>query len=353
LVDMEQQLFYPTVAVFPELIYGTEITYEWCLDHEKGGWLLNAEGNRFFPPEVLPARDVSARIISEEIYSGKGTKNYGVYFDITGCKKERREKLVSMQRCNRRLLELGIDLRSERVEVAPGAHTTLGGVGINERAETSVYGLFAAGECSGNVHGANRIAGHAYLETLVFGAIAGKNAARFAKENWWNRIDVLEAKKEIERILGLITERKLGVRPYELKNKLRKIVSRYAGPIRNQEGLETAMKETALLRSEDVPRLSVTKIKEYNNEWMEAIEVLSMLDVAEMAINSAFLRKESRGTHFRNDYPKLDNENWLKHITIQLKNGKMRLETNPVVIYALKPGDKKNETNSDRKDISI
>jgi succinate dehydrogenase/fumarate reductase flavoprotein subunit len=95
-----------------------------------------------------------------------------------------------------------------------------------------------------------------------------------------------------------------------------------------------------------MPRLCVTAIKEYNNEWIEAIEVSSMLDVAEMVINSALLRKESRGTHFRKDYPRLDNENWLNHITIELKNGKMKLETDSVVMNILKPTNRNNEANS-------
>lgn len=339
LIDMEQQLFYPTVAIFPETIYGLEISYEWCFHHKLGGWLINAKGEKFFPPQELPTRDVSARMIFDEIYSGKGTEHYGVYLDITKCEESRREELATMQHCNKRLLELGIDLRSQAIEVAPGAHTTLGGIRINEKAETSIFGLFAAGECSGNVHGANRIAGHAYLETQVFGFIAGKNAADFSKRTSRDRIGEAEIRKEYERIIGFLSEKKHAVQPNELKNNLKSIVTEYIGNRRSRDGLKNAIEKIKLLK-EELPRLGVIEIREYNNDWIEAVEVSSMLDVAEIVARCALLRTESRGTHFREDYPLLDNENWLKHTSAKLENGKLSLGTNPVIMSKLRPKEK-------------
>jgi len=337
LIDMEQQLFYPTVAIFPETIYGLEISYEWCFHHELGGWLINARGEKFFPPKELPTRDISSRIIFDEIYSGRGSEHYGVYLDITQCDEARREELAKMQHCNKRLLELGIDLRKQAIEVAPGAHTTLGGIRINEKTETSIIGLFAAGECSGNVHGANRIAGHAYLETQIFGFIAGKNAANFAKKTDQDRIDRAEVSKEYERLNEFLSEKKHIITPNELRNKLKGIVSKYIGNKRNQSGLKNAIQQIRLLKDEEFPRLGAINIKEYNNDWIEAIEVSNMLDVAEIVANCAFLRTESRGTHFREDYPKIDNKNWLKHTWAKLENGKLLLGTKPVVVSKLKP----------------
>jgi fumarate reductase (CoM/CoB) subunit A len=340
LIDMEQQLFYPTVAVSPDRIYGLEITYEWCLHHTLGGWLINNKGEKFFPPKVLPTRDISARMIFKEIYSGRGIENYGVYFDIAKCQKSRREKLASLQRSNKRLLGLGIDLRKQVIEVAPGAHTTLGGIRINKNAETFTIGLFAAGECSANVHGANRIAGHAYLETQVFGLIAGKNAANFAKKNNWSPIKKSEAKKEYDRLNGFFLVRKHGVQPNEIKNELRKALTKYVGPIRNQDGLETAIEKIKLLKNEELPRLSVTDIKEYNNDWIEAIEISNMLDVAEIVARCALIRRESRGTHFREDYPELDNKNWLKHTIAKIENGELSLGIKPVIMSKVRPTEK-------------
>jgi len=338
LVDMEQQLFYPTVAVFPETIVGLEISYEWCLHSKFGGWLLNNKGQRFFPPEVLPTRDVSARKIFEEIYSGGGTENSGVYLDITKCDESRKEALfvAGMQHCDKRLRELGIDLRRQVIEVAPGAHTTLGGIKINERGETSIRGLFAAGEVSGNVHGANRIAGHAYLEILVFGSIAGSGAADFAKKSNGNSIDMAEVRTEYARVYGFLSEKKDAIRTNEVKEKLKRTITQYIGPKRSRNSLETAIGEILRLKAEELSRLQVIDIKEYNNDWIEGIELSNMMDVAEVAANSALLRKESRGTHFREDFPHLDNKNWLKHTLVKLENGKLISRAEPIIMSKIK-----------------
>lgn len=338
LIDMEQQLFYPTVGVFPETIFGLEISYEWCLHPTLGGWLLNNKGERFFPREELPTRDISARKIFEEIFSGRGTKNSGVYLDITKCSKSHQKEIfvAGMQHCDKRLRELGINLREQLIEVAPGAHTTLGGIKINEKAETSVDGLFAAGEVSGNVHGANRIAGHSYLEILVFGSLAGRSAANFAKRNDWNPISRQEPEAESERVYGFLSKKKNGVRPQEVKNKIKNLFTQYVGPQRNQEGLETALKEVALLKKEVLPRLAIMEIREYNNDWIEALAVSNMAVVAEICANAALLRKESRGTHFRVDYPQVDDTNWLKHTLIKMENGKLITGTEPVIMSKIK-----------------
>jgi fumarate reductase (CoM/CoB) subunit A len=348
LIDMEQQLFYPTVGVFPERIFGLEVSYEWAFHHELGGWLINTKGEKFFPPEVLPTRDISARMIFEEIYAGRGTDHYGVYMDLTKCKESRKAEMfvAGLEHADKRLRELGIDLRSQVIEIAPGAHTTLGGIRINETTETALTGLFSAGECSGNMHGANRIAGHSYLEILAFGSIAGKKAVDFAKKNNWNPIDKTEARKEYKRVKDFLSEKKDAIRPYELKNRLKKIVTQYIGATRNQDGLKTAIESIKYLKGEELPRLGVTEIKEYNNDWIEAIEVSFMLDVAEVIGNCALLRKESRGTHFREDFPQPDNKNWLKHTSAKLENEKLLMETVPVVMSRIKPAENKDERKS-------
>jgi fumarate reductase (CoM/CoB) subunit A len=338
LIDMEQQLFYPTVAVFPTPIYGLEISYEWCLHNKTGGWLINNKGERFFPPDTLPTRDISARRIFEEILSGKGTEHGGVYLDITKCNDARKKELfvAGMAHCDKRMLEVGIDLRKQLIEIAPGAHTTLGGIRINERGETSVSGLYAAGEVSANVHGANRIAGHAYLEILVFGSIAGRNAANFAKGKGWDPIPIAEAEAECQYIYGLLSGNKEGLRPHEIEDKIKHIVTQYVGPKRNRQGLETALEKVAAIKKEDLPRLSVIDIPEYNNEWIDALTVKSMVNVAEIVATSALLREESRGTHFREDFPEIDNKKGLKHTSVKLQNGSMISRSVPVIMSKIK-----------------
>jgi succinate dehydrogenase/fumarate reductase flavoprotein subunit len=228
-------------------------------------------------------------------------------------------------------------LRNQIIEVAPGAHTTLGGIRINEKTETSLSGLFAAGEVSGNVHGANRIAGHSYLDILVFGSIAGASAAVFAKTNDSNRVQENETNKEFQRIKDLLAEKKYAIRPNQIRDKLKRIMAQFVGPIRNEKGLEIAVKEIRALKMELIPRLCVIDIKEYNNELIEAIEVSNMVDVAEVMASSALFRKESRGTHFREDCPQRDDENWLKHTGVRSERGKPVLTDKDVILSKLRP----------------
>jgi fumarate reductase (CoM/CoB) subunit A len=341
LVDMEQQLFYPTVGVFPDRIFGLEVSYEWAFHHEQGGWLINSKGEKFFPPEILPTRDISSRMIFDEIYSGRGTEHLGVYMDLTKCSDSRKAEMfvAGLDLADKRLQELGIDLRSEAIEVAPGAHTTLGGIRINEETETGINGLFAAGECSGNIHGANRIAGHSYLEIIVFGSIAGRNAASFAGKEGWRTIDKAQAEGEYNRVKEFLSEKKNPVRPHELKNGIKKVVSRYIGSTRNEDGLRTAIEEIRHLRKDELPRVSVPQIKEYNTEWIEAIELPFMLDVAELVGNCALARKESRGTHYREDYPDTDDKNSISHTSARLEDGKLVIGTRPVVMTTIKQAE--------------
>ena len=346
-VNMEQQLMYPSNVLFPESIKGLELPYEWCLNKEDpklGGWLINGEGKVFYPleeTETIGTRDFMTHIMTNEVKDGRGTPHGGIYLDVTGVSESRKALLVKMVYSYKRLLNFGIDILSQKVEILPGAHTTLGGAKIDPESRTNVNGLFACGEATGNVHGANRIAGHSYLDTQVFGARSGKFAAEFAKEADWISADKAQIENECNNLLSYFGKKKDGIPAYKLKNNIGQLIGECMSPIRNKDGLKKGIKEIELMKANDLPRVDSPDIREYNNDWYEAIELRHMLDCAEMMAKCALLREESRGTHYREDFPYTDNENPVKHTVVQLRNGEMRLTTEAVNLSKFKPPKEK------------
>jgi succinate dehydrogenase/fumarate reductase flavoprotein subunit len=322
LVDMEMVLYYPTVIVHPQELAGTLVQYEGLLRPTYvAGKLLNAEGEEFLPPGPLPVRDVLMRLMFDEIKEGRGTDHGGLYIDITSSPKSSDEidallrKLRSLPFNN--LKDLGIDVKTSRIEVAPGLHFSLGGVHITERGETTVPGLYAAGEITGNVHGANRLSGNALAETQVFGARAGRFAAREAASlSQLARAHPDEVEAEAQKIEALFSRKRDGVRPLELKAEVKALMERYVGVPRDRDGLNRALAELHRLEREVLPRIHAIGPRAFNNEYREALEVSLMLDTAKAVVVSALLREESRGHHQRSDYPEARGE-WLKHTAVR------------------------------------
>jgi len=323
LVDMEMMLYYPAVIVhsYGEL-NGTLVQYESLLAAEYlAGRMLNANGEEFLPPGPPPARDILSRLMFDEIRAGRGTKNGALRIDLTKSPKSPTEiddwldRLQTLPYDN--LRELGIDVKAEAIEVAPGTHFALGGIHINERCETTVPGLYAAGEVAGNLHGANRVSGNALTETQVFGARAGRSAAQEAAHSTTLcEPDPDHVTAEHERVVSLMRPRKDGLRPLAVRREIKALMDRYVGMPRDSGGLTRALGEVRRLRSEDLPRVQVEGPLVFNNEWREAIEVDLMLDTAETVIVSALLRTESRGHHQRSDYPK-SSDQWLRHTAVR------------------------------------
>ncbi|HXZ38164.1 MAG TPA: FAD-binding protein, partial [Thermodesulfobacteriota bacterium] len=184
LIDLEMLQFYPTVVIHPPSIRGTLFQYELITDPEMlAGRLINGGKEPFFQGKLL--RDAVVRAIWREIRDGRGTPHGGVYIDLIHSVKSREDLTRALEKWQPNqfhyLRDMGFDLRETLVEVAPHAHYSLGGVAIDEEARTTVPGLFAAGETTGNLHGANRVSGNALAETQVFGALAGASAAGWAK----------------------------------------------------------------------------------------------------------------------------------------------------------------------------
>lgn len=317
LLDMEQVQFHPTGMVHPESRKGVLVTEA---VRGEGGILLNSEGERFMekydPRKELATRDVVARAIYNEIREGRGTEKGGVYLDVTHLPAEViEEKLETMLA---QFLDVGVDIRKEPMEVAPTAHHFMGGVRINENGETTVGNLFAAGEVTGGVHGANRLGGNALADTQVFGKRAGESAAKNALEGELLSNDAFVDAEEA-RISGLI---KIGdVYPFEIKKELQEVMWKDVAIIRNEEDLETALKRIDELKvmAKD---MRVPGGLGFNKDLQDALEVTIMLEVAELVAKSALLRQESRGSHYREDYPETRDE-WKKSIVFN-KRGQLR-----------------------------
>lgn len=319
LIDMEEVQFHPTGMVAPESKKGVLVTEA---VRGEGGILLNKNKERFmkkYSPEKmeLSTRDVVARSIYTEIIEGRGTENGGVYLDISHLDADViEEKLETMVL---QFKDVDVDITKEPMEVAPTAHHFMGGVKINEKCESSISNLYAAGEASGGVHGANRLGGNALADTQVFGKIAGENAAKAAKT-----VDFEENpemfKAEEDRITGLIKDG--SIKPQELKKRIKQLMWEKVSIIRNEKNLNEALKELMEMEK-SLNDLKVEDKKQYNTDLQTALEVINMVQIATLVVKSAILRRESRGAHFREDYPETKDE-WKKSIV--LNKNKIKFE---------------------------
>lgn len=340
LVDMEMVQFYPGVIIHPAIARGILFPYEIAVAMLDGK-ICNVKGEEFLHKQPL-VRDIMTKRMYEEIRAGRCSEHGGVYLDITTARLSKDEKEKTLRKWMSTYEHsklLGIDFTKQPIEIRPAAHFACGGVRINEKAETNLPGLYAAGEVDGNAHGANRLAGNAFAEFLVFGARAGKYSAEYAKTTEILGIEKREIKEEYDRISGFLEPEQDGIRPIELKTKIQKIMDKCVGPLRSKQSLERGIISIISLKKNDLPRIQAVDIKGFNLEWVEAIEVSLMLDVAEIISKSALLRDESRGVHQREDYPEKDNRNWLRHTIISLEKGAMKPTTAPVIITKPKPSE--------------
>jgi fumarate reductase (CoM/CoB) subunit A len=310
---MEQIQFHPTGMLYPESRKGVLVTEA---VRGEGGKLINYQGDRFMKKYdsrgELATRDVVARSIYNEIREGRGTPRGGVYLDVTHLPDELiEEKLETMLF---QFLDIGLDIRKEPMEVAPTAHHVMGGAMINTQCETTLPNLFAAGEATGGVHGANRLGGNALADTQVFGKIAGKSAAKNALNSKSN-VNKLNIEYEESRTNKLIGEG--DYYPFELKKDLQNVMWKNVAIIRNKMGLESALKGIEQLKNK-MDSLNVPDIKGFNKSLQDAFEIENMLLVAELVIRSALIREESRGSHYREDFRDTLPE-WKKSIVLNLK----------------------------------
>jgi succinate dehydrogenase/fumarate reductase flavoprotein subunit len=332
LVDMEMVQFHPTGMVWPEKAVGTLATEA---IRGEGGILLNSKGERFmknyYPERMeLGPRDVVARAVYNEIVSGRGTERGGVWLDVTHLAKEKiLNRLPTMYEQFKALNK--IDISKEKMEVAPTAHYSMGGVVVDINCRTKVKGLFAVGEVISQIHGANRLGGNSLLDTVVFGKIAGRGSARSVQQRGGERERTGDGnvnnknQKEFDDNDGGIFILK---EPIKFRNEIQELMKQNAGIIREQTKLQDGLKRILELKNKFYSKDNILKEFKIDDNVENVVltwEVKSSLIACEAIIRSALMREESRGAHYRSDFPKLDDEKWMVNIYCRKEGREMTL----------------------------
>ncbi len=339
LQDMEFVQFHPTGMVWPPSVRGILVTEG---VRGEGGILVNKEGRRFMfddipenyrsstadneeegwrytqgdksarrPPELL-TRDHVARAIVREVREGRGSPHGGVFLDISWIKSKLsngeqhiKKKLPSMYHQFKQLAD--IDITAEPMEVGPTTHYVMGGIRVDGDTQMStVPGLFAAGEVAAGLHGANRLGGNSLSDLLVFGQRAGKYAAEFAGRQSSPKIDAGEAEAMARGALEPFgRDAASAENPYQVQHDLQTMMQELVGIVRRGDEMQRALEALSALR-ERAKKVAVTGNREYNPGWHTALDLPNLLTVAEAVTRSAVERKESRGGHFRDDFPDKD-----------------------------------------------
>jgi succinate dehydrogenase/fumarate reductase flavoprotein subunit len=332
-IDMEMALYYPAAFAWPESVRGVLLQYETILAKEKLDFrLVNNEGKQFLPEGPLPVRDTLMRAMFTEVEEGRGTEHNAVFIDpgLSSKSPEEIEKVIALllKVPDRNLRSLGIDMRKERMEVSPAVHYTLGGVHINAKTETTLPGLYAAGENASNIHGANRISGNALAETQVFGRRAGFYASEYAKKKAHASFPAGSVDAELQKWHAFGAAKPDAIRPFEIRKEMKLTMDLYMGPNRNEKGMTKALNTIMDLKENALPKVKVTAGGIFNTEWRTAMEVAITLDLAELTIRSGLFRKETRGHHFRPDYPEASEAP--QHTLVAKKDQKVVVTHKPV-----------------------
>jgi succinate dehydrogenase flavoprotein subunit len=330
LMDMEFVQFHPTGMVWPPGVQGILVTEA---VRGEGGILRNKDGERFmerYDPEKmeLSTRDVVARAIYTEAREGRGTEHGGAYLDISHKPADYvKRKLPSMYHQFRELAD--VDITQGPMEVGPTCHYMMGGIRVDaETAQSTVPGLFAAGEAAAGLHGANRLGGNSLSDLLVFGRRAGVAAAEHANRSGPLEVDAQQVLEGTREVLEPF-ERPKGESPYQIHRELEDTMQNHVGIFRTEEDLQRGLRELELLKAR-AARVKVDGSRLFNPGWHLARDLKSMLTVSEAVALSAQARKESRGAHSRIDYAKYD-EWWARHHNIIVREGdRMTLKQAPV-----------------------
>jgi succinate dehydrogenase / fumarate reductase flavoprotein subunit len=367
LIDMEFVQFHPTGMIWPPSVIGILVTEG---VRGEGGVLCNREGQRFMfaeipeayksqtandpeegwlytqgdknarrPPELL-TRDHVSRCIMNEVKAGRGSPHGGVFLDISWIKEKIpnaaehiKRKLPSMYHQFMQLANL--DITREPMEVGPTTHYIMGGVRVNAETQmSSVPGLFAAGEVAAGLHGSNRLGGNSLSDLLVFGKRAGEFAAKFAREHGTGHIEGVEIEAAEREALEPFDRASKPAGdaegPYQVQAELQEMMQNLVGIVRRQEEMERALDGLAKLweRSQNV---SVHGHREYNPGWHTALDLKHLLTVSEAITRSAIERKESRGGHFRDDFPNKNGADGKINIVVRKEaDGSMQVRPEPI-----------------------
>ena len=335
LIDMEFIQFHPTGMVWPPSVKGILVTEG---VRGEGGVLRNSEGRRFMfddipdnykpqtasdpeegwrytqgdktarrPPELL-TRDHVARCINREVKAGRGSPHGGVFLDIawikekiSGAEDHIKRKLPSMYHQFKELADL--DITTTAMEVGPTTHYVMGGIRVDaDSQESTIPGLFAAGECAAGINGANRLGGNSLSDLIVFGKRAGEYAADYARKHTATTVDDGAVDRAIKASLEPFERGAKGENPYQVQYDLQDTMQALVGIVRLEGEMQEAVAKIAGF-NERAARVGIDGHREFNSGWHTCIDLRNLLDVSEAIARSAIERKESRGGHFREDYP--------------------------------------------------
>jgi len=330
LLDMEFVQFHPTGMVWPPGVQGILVTEA---VRGEGGTLKNNRGERFmekYDPKrmELSTRDVVARAIYTEVKEGRGSIHGGAYLDISHKPADYvKKKLPSMYHQFKELAD--VDITTGPMEVGPTCHYMMGGIRVDaETGQSTVRGLFAAGEAAAGLHGSNRLGGNSLSDLLVFGKRAGKAAAEHAKSVPSGSLDAAQL-QGAEREMLAPFERADGELPYEIHRDLQEFMQSLVGIFRTEDDLQKALGELEKLKPR-LERMRADGSRMFNPGWHLTRDLRSMVLICEAVTRSALARRESRGAHSRIDYPNFD-ETWGKQNNIIVKRGdQMTLQQRPV-----------------------
>ncbi len=341
LEDMEFVQFHPTG------VYGLGILISEAARGE-GGILRNGRGDRFmeqYAPQIkdLAPRDIISRAIDIEIREGRGVQGKDfVHLDLTHLGKDRlAEKLSDISSFVK--IYLGIDPTKDPIPVQPTCHYMMGGIPTNlegqvlDHEQQPVPGLFAAGECAClSLHGANRLGCNSLLDLIVFGRLAGKRIVQELKQLFWGDPPPKPAEKTLERIRDL-KARNRGEKAFVLRKAMQKVMMDGCSVFRIEDHLSRALTEIRRLKGEYEKVVIDDRGLGFNSDLLEAIELESLLGLAEVILVSAMNRRESRGAHYREDYPRRDDQNWLRHTLIRKTDDGLEALYKPVTLTRFQP----------------
>jgi succinate dehydrogenase/fumarate reductase flavoprotein subunit len=336
LMDMEMVQFHPTGLVVPGSRLNGALLEEGL--RGAGARLFNGRGERYmerYDPErkERSTRDRVSRAGFMEIMAGRGTENGGVWIDVSHLGAEFVEE--NFEGMRERCLRIGFDLARHRVEVAPTAHFNMGGIRINRDGFTNLEGLFAAGEDASGVHGANRLGGNGVAESTVYGARVGDAVAGWVKQQSHGEFS-LEQLKQAEAEANEYLEAGDGESPWSLRDELGKIMWEKAGIVRDGKKLAGALEEINALEKR-AARMKASGGRQFNLTWQQALDMRNMLSASQMIARSALTREDSRGAHFREDFPETDNSRWLANIYLARNGAGAKVWTEPVRLNKLRP----------------